>query len=91
MPLGLQGIIRHFQLFPHPHQLAIKLGWRRRATVDFQPPEMGKKDSGSARQGETANTATCDYPNRLNLTSLTAGFSASFEISRVFAKKFRSL
>jgi hypothetical protein len=41
----------------------------------FRYRESPKKDSGSARQGETANTATCDYPNRLNLTPLTAGFS----------------
>jgi hypothetical protein len=50
-------------------------------------PENQKKDSGSARQGETANTTTCDYPNRLNLTHLTAGLPKPFENSRLFAKK----
>src|SRR5207245_7910525 len=32
--------------------------------------------------------STCDYPNRLNLTHLTAGFSGPFENSRVFMQKF---
>src|SRR5438477_8786038 len=31
--------------------------------------------------------STCGYPNRLNLTPLTAVFSAPFEISRAFTKK----
>src|SRR5438270_1852353 len=46
-----------------------------------------KKDSGSARQGETANTETCDYPNRLNLTPLTATISGAFEKFCDFRKK----
>jgi hypothetical protein len=32
-----------------------------------------KKDSGSARQGETKYQQTCNYPNRLNLLISTAG------------------
>jgi hypothetical protein len=36
-----------------------------------------KKDSGSARQGETANTETCNYPNRLNLTQFDKQFRGS--------------
>ncbi|PYK46625.1 MAG: hypothetical protein DME46_01405 [Verrucomicrobia bacterium] len=64
--------------------------WRNGGFSDNRESPQ-KKDSGSARQGETANTATCDYPNRLNLTPLTAGFSGPFEISRVFTKKFGSL
>ena len=47
-----------------------------------------KKDSGSARQGETANTETCNYPNRLNLSPLTAAISGAFEKILPFLAKF---
>src|SRR5438105_2537649 len=56
------------------------------ATPDSILPSK-KKDSGSARQGETANTETCDYPNRLNLTPLTAIVSGAFEKFCDFRKK----
>src|SRR5216684_4545124 len=42
------------------------------ATPQFRALSAQKKDSGSARQGETANTKTCNRPNRLNLLVLTA-------------------
>ena len=66
----------------------MKLGSTPGANADLQFTRAAKKDSGSARQGETANTATCDYPNRLNLTHLTARVPESFEIFRLIARKF---
>src|SRR5260370_23809928 len=42
------------------------------ATPQFRALSAQKKDSGSARQGETANTKTCNRPNRLNLLNWTA-------------------
>jgi hypothetical protein len=52
---------------------------------------QSKKDSGSARQGETANTETCHYPNRLNLSPLTAARPGAFEKFCDFRKNFRAL
>src|SRR5438105_7559216 len=43
-----------------------------------------KKDSGSARQGETANTKTCNRPNRLNLLIWTAGGAWRSNYLRIF-------
>ena len=59
--------------------------------MDFQAPEEGKKRFGQRTPRRNSKYSTCDYPNRLNLTPLTTGFLVSFEISRVFAKKFRFL
>ncbi|PYK60070.1 MAG: hypothetical protein DME43_06725 [Verrucomicrobia bacterium] len=89
LPSGVAGVTRHWGLFPHRHQAIYQTRLKTRRNGGFRISRIPqKKDSGSARQGETANTETCNYPNRLNLTHLTAAFSGPFEISRVFAKKF---
>jgi hypothetical protein len=60
---------------------SLKTGLRcchQRRSMSFAAQE--KKDSGSARQGETANTETCVYPNRLNLTLSTCSTFGPFKI-----------
>ncbi|PYL83324.1 MAG: hypothetical protein DMF23_09845 [Verrucomicrobia bacterium] len=66
----------------------IKLGSRPGAMGDFQIVASPQKKIRAAHAKEKQQIqSTCGYPNRLNLTPLTAVFSAPFEISRAFTKK----
>jgi len=61
LPLGVAGVgIK--DCFRTLTRLSIKLGSRPGAMGDFRYRESQKKDSGSARQGETANTVNVRLP-----------------------------
>jgi hypothetical protein len=63
LPFGVAGMTRHQGLFPHRHQAFLSNSAQAQAQWGiFRYRESQKKDSGSARQGETANTVNVRLP-----------------------------